>query len=204
MKNRMNNGFPTTKEEIEETINELKTLEEKTEKYDAPIITAQQLNQPVQHCHTSGHSNIDDLIGANGDWYLEFRYHRFGDNTLFLLPDFCNDDKEKEKNDQVVLLADGEFEDSWILGNFIRDNPNTPFIIQEYCFDKCIETLKERLDKLIDRSSDLPYEKFQVEMDEFDKFRSAILNISILSNSDKGVLFDASRAGWKKYININK
>ena len=151
-------------------------------------------------CHTSGHSKIDDLIGANGNWYLEFRYNRHGSNILFLLPSFCVDDDEEKKNNYVVDMADGLFEESVILQNFIKEHPNTPFIISEHCFDKCVEVLKERLDGLIDYSNKYPYDKFQVECDEFAKFMTAVFNI-LSSEEPEATIYNAAYYGWEKYIN---
>lgn len=199
----MNKGFPITKKEIEETVNEIKAKAAESIATGKPVLVAQQLNQPIPYCHTSGHSKIDDLVGANGNWYLEFRYNNFDNNVLFLLPDFCVDENEEAKNKALVELLDGDFQEEYLLGIFIGEHPNTPFIIKEYCLDKCIETLKTRLEILIDFEADFPYEEFQKEVDEFDKFRLAVFNIS--NNKHPELCYeDAVYSGWRKYINPEK
>lgn len=169
-------------------------------KTSIPQVICKHMSVP---CHTSGKSNIDELISANGNFYLSFHYSNYGYNTLLLLPNYCIDDNEDDKNKAVIDMLDGLFEESLIIDEFIKEHPNTPFIIKEYCFDKCVETLKERLDILIvTGDGEKNYEKFINEYEKFDKLRKAAWNLARLE--EERYYHDAvyNPLKWKKYIDF--
>lgn len=149
-------------------------------------------------CKTNGHSIIDTLVEANGDWTLKFLYNRFGYHVLMMLPNFCVRDEETEENTCIEELADGIDEEIYILDKFLRENPNTPFIVVDYCLDSCVTKMKEKLESLIvEENGNLNLSKFNEEYQKFELFLKAVRNIE-MSGTD--AVFDAYYAGWQKYI----
>ena len=133
---------------------------------------------------------IEKLISQNGNWRLQYVYNRYGDDILFLLPYFNDDDISK--NEILVEMCNSTHEESIIIDNFISKNPDTPFIIQRNNIVDCINNMNSRLDKLIDGDD---YSKFIECSSKFDEFRIACLNINHLDAYN-----DACYKGWEKYV----
>lgn len=135
-------------------------------------------------------NSIEKLLSQDGKWRLQYVYNRYGNNTLLLLPYFC--DKDRIKNEILIDMCNATHEESIIINNFISENPDSPFIIQKENIIDCINDMNNKLDKIFDEND---YNEFIKYSYKFDEFRIACSNISYLDAYN-----DACYKGWQRYV----
>lgn len=119
-------------------------------------------------------SPIDELISDNGNWQILYKWNRFGENFLFLLPNFQNRNEELW-NIAISSIIEYDYEGVEVVNNFIRSRPDTPFIVTSNSISDCISIMNQKL-------NDIGYKhrsyRFTEEYEEFCIFLNACLRIN--------------------------
>lgn len=137
--------------------------------------------------------SINKLICANGNWYVSYNYNNFGDFILLLLPRFELDDNSLETkiNYACENVAQCNFEEEAAIHQFIKDDPDTPFIIIGKSIIECAEKMDKNLGKY-----NLGDEKFFNDVEIFNKWRNVVYYVSETLNKEMDLQYN----GWKSLI----
>lgn len=138
--------------------------------------------------------NIDKIISGNGNWRLCYLYNNYGNNTLLMLPSFEIDESEEYEVKAIMDMNDSTFEECLVIEDYIRSCPNTPFVIREDGFINCIQTLTDRLTKLMDEDG------FSKLDGETSKFLDFLKVCRMIQNEDEGFAYEVSEVGWQNFV----
>lgn len=133
---------------------------------------------------------IENLVGANGNYIVVYVYCNYGDNILFMLPNFQIDEEEKEINDAVINITDSSFEEYYLVEQFLSEFPNTPFIARARSILECTKVMNARLGCISDFNTFINYTH------EFNKWRKVVYKVS----KEDGLECKAYHDGWRSLI----
>lgn len=136
-----------------------------------------------------GNLSIETLIEANVNWKVVYTYCNWGDNILFLLPNFQVDEDEDAINQSVIDSANDICEIDTLIRQFIGEHPTFPFIICGTSISHCVSKMESRLDAYCG-----DFNKFTNDSEVFDRFRRTI---HYVMNGDEPLAYHAAHLGWE-------
>ena len=152
-----------------------------------------------------GNISIENLISSNGDWRVSYVYNNYGQNTLFLLPNYGVDDNEDIINNTVMDCQQDAFEIAYLVDQFINDHPSTPFIVRDSTVGLAIKLMDSRLGMY---SS---WEKFVDDAEEFNHWMQVVYIVSVpksvkisrcgIYDSDD-LMYMAYNKGWETVYDL--
>lgn len=136
----------------------------------------------------------DMIVKANGNWKIVYCYNNWGDNILMILPNFMVDDEEQAMCLAATECPSGTFEQEGLCRQWMKEFPNSPFMIQRPSFAMAVTELYRRLELL-----EGDYNKFIEQSIEFDKWLHAVYAVEI--EDGESLMYTAYHEGWRTIWN---
>lgn len=144
---------------------------------------------------------LDNLIQERNDiWKLSYSFSNwewYGRNGMLTLLDANNPDFEIALCDMV----DSIYEDFEIVDSFVKEYPETPFVVFTKNIQDGITVMEERLEKMITLDADgtSDYTRFLDHYVEFDKFLKVCKWVD--DSDDESRSYEGCFKGWRYLYN---